>query len=96
MSKKILITGGAGFIGSHLADHLLTNGFNVRALDNLSEQVHGVTRAHPEYLHEEVEFVNGDIRDGAALKKALEGVDAGFRVGRSHSKLRVRLELRKL
>ena len=56
MSKKILITGGAGFIGSHLADELINKGYNVRALDNLSEQVHGDSRQRPEYLNPQVEL----------------------------------------
>ena len=78
MSKKILITGGAGFIGSHLADDLIAHGFNVRVLDNLSDQVHGATRARPAYLHPDVELVCGDVRDAKALKQALDGVHAVF------------------
>lgn len=75
MSKKVLITGGAGFIGSHLADELITNGYTVRALDNLSEQVHGPDASRPEYLNPEVELMVGDVRDRHAVKQALEGVD---------------------
>ena len=56
MSKKILITGGAGFIGSHLADELLNKGYTVRVLDNISEQVHGQGKDRPEYLNSEVEM----------------------------------------
>ncbi|HKQ38464.1 MAG TPA: NAD-dependent epimerase/dehydratase family protein [Verrucomicrobiae bacterium] len=78
MSKKILITGGAGFIGSHLADHLLEQGFNVRVLDNLSVQVHGADSPRPPYLHRDVELHCGDVRDTDALKKALNGIDAIF------------------
>lgn len=78
MSKKVLITGGAGFIGSHLADELINKGYSVRALDNLSEQVHGEKRERPEYLNPEVELQIGDVRDKAAVTKALEGVDAVF------------------
>jgi dTDP-L-rhamnose 4-epimerase len=78
MKKKVLITGGAGFIGSHLADELIANGYEVRALDSLSEQVHGPHATRPEYLHPEVELLVGDVRDKLAVKRALEGVDAVF------------------
>lgn len=78
MSKKILITGGAGFIGSHLADELINKGYSVRALDNLSEQVHGDRRERPEYLNPQVELQIGDVRDKDAVLRALEGVDAVF------------------
>jgi len=74
----ILITGGAGFVGSHLADELLALGYRVRALDNLSEQVHGDSASRPEYLHEDVELVRGDVRDPAAVRRALQGVDAVY------------------
>jgi dTDP-L-rhamnose 4-epimerase len=73
----ILITGGAGFIGSHLADELLRHGHQVRALDVLSPQVHGsVTR--PVYLHSDVELITGDVRDRDAVRRALDGVDAVY------------------
>src|SRR3954470_8976803 len=75
MPKTILITGGAGFIGSHLADDLLAAGYRVRALDNLTPQVHG-DRRRPEYLDGEVELVVGDVRDPGAVRGALRGVDA--------------------
>ena len=78
MAKRILITGGGGFIGSHLADELLARGYEVRALDNLTEQVHGSSRRRPEYLDSEVEFILGDVRDARAVRKALEGVDAVY------------------
>ncbi|STY29837.1 UDP-galactose-4-epimerase [Legionella wadsworthii] len=76
--KKVLITGGAGFIGSHLADELLSNGYEVRALDNLSEQVHGKNAHRPEYLNPNVELILGDIRDKHIVKKALHDIDAVF------------------
>jgi dTDP-L-rhamnose 4-epimerase len=76
MGRRILITGGAGFIGSHLADHLLERGDEVRAFDVLSPQVHGPDASRPEYLDREVELVVGDCRDPHAMREALRGVDA--------------------
>jgi dTDP-L-rhamnose 4-epimerase len=78
MNRHILITGGAGFIGSHLADALLERGDRVRVLDNLAPQVHGPGSRRPDHLHPDVELVRGDIRDSAALQRALRGVDAVF------------------
>ncbi|MFW5666667.1 MAG: NAD-dependent epimerase/dehydratase family protein, partial [Coleofasciculus sp.] len=78
MSKHILITGGAGFIGSHLADELLARGYRVRALDNLSPQVHGFNCSRPSYLHPEVELFVGDVRNPEAVRKALTGIDAVY------------------
>lgn len=78
MSKQILITGGAGFVGSHLADELLKHGYRVRALDNLAPQVHGEDGARPDYLHPEVELLRGDVRDPEAVRRALENVDGVF------------------
>ena len=78
MSGKVLITGGAGFIGSHLADELIEKGYQVRALDNLAEQVHGAEAARPSYLHPDVELLRGDVRDPEAVRPALDGVDAVF------------------
>jgi dTDP-L-rhamnose 4-epimerase len=72
---RVLITGGAGFIGSHVADLLLTKGYTVRLLDNLSPQVHPDS-ARPSYLSAEAELVEGDVRDSAAVERALVGVDA--------------------
>ncbi len=66
-SKKILITGGAGFVGSHLADELLENGYEVRALDNLAPQVHGENAKRPDYLADDVELIVGDVRDRKAV-----------------------------
>jgi len=78
MGKHVLITGGAGFIGSHLADQLLAEGHFVRALDNLSPQVHGPDATRPPYLAPEVELMVGDVRDPHAVRRALLGIDVVF------------------
>jgi dTDP-L-rhamnose 4-epimerase len=77
VSEIVLVTGGAGFIGSHLADELLAAGYGVRALDNLVEQVHGKAE-RPEYLNRDVELIAGDVRDPEVVRKALDGVGAVF------------------
>src|SRR5689334_14338423 len=76
MSKRILITGGAGFIGSHLSDLLLASGFSVRVLDSLTPQVHGSDCHRPHYLDAETELMIGDVRDRQAVERALGNVDA--------------------
>jgi dTDP-L-rhamnose 4-epimerase len=78
MSQQILITGGAGFIGSHLANELLKRGDRVRVLDSLCAQVHGPERKRPTYLSSDVDLQIGDVRDPAAVRKALRDVDAVF------------------
>jgi dTDP-L-rhamnose 4-epimerase len=89
LGKLVLVTGGAGFVGSHLADHLLKRGYRVRALDDLTPQVHGEAARRPDYLSEGVELLIGDVRDPAAVQRALAGVDAvvhlAARVGVSQS-----------
>ena len=75
MPKTVLITGGAGFIGSHLADRLIRAGHHVRVLDNLSSQVHGPRRERPKYLDPDVELQVGDVRDPDAVERALRGAD---------------------
>jgi len=77
-SKKVLVTGGAGFIGSHLVDALIEKGYQVRAFDNLEPQVHGTRQEVPEYLNAEAELIIGDVRDRAALAKALDGIEIVF------------------
>jgi dTDP-L-rhamnose 4-epimerase len=78
MKKRILITGGAGFIGSHLTDELLAHGYLVRVLDSLIPQVHGESSARPDYLSSEAELISGDVRDPTAVERALQGIDAVF------------------
>lgn len=75
---RALITGGAGFIGSHVADGLLEQGWKVRVLDWLDPQVHEHSGQPPEYLNREVEFSVGDVGDAETLDQALRDVDAVF------------------
>lgn len=76
MSKRVLITGGAGFVGSHVADALLRQGHHVRVFDNLTHQVHPDGR--PDYLSKEAELVRGDMRNLDEVKRTLAGVDVVF------------------
>lgn len=76
MTHRVLITGGAGFIGSHLADELLALGHRVRVLDSLEEQVHGEQGRRPDYLSPDVELMVGDVRDPDAVAASLKGVDS--------------------
>lgn len=81
MGEKILVTGGAGFIGSYLVEALLDLGCEVRVFDNLDPQVHGGLRdagMWPAYLPAECEKILGDVRDHDALLDAVRGVDAIF------------------
>ena len=73
---NILVTGGAGFIGSHTVDALLEKGHQVRILDNLSKPVH--LKGRPSYLSKEAEFIEGDVRDKATMLKCLQGIEAVF------------------
>ena len=74
---QILVTGGAGFVGSHLVDALVTAGHQVRILDNLDPQVHPESRP-PDYLNASAEFVCGDVRDRDVLRKTLDGMEVVF------------------
>lgn len=79
--NKILVTGGAGFVGSFLVDKLIQNGYSVRILDSLEEQVHQNTI--PSYLNPEAEFIKGDVREYQTIQKALDGIDAIFHLAAS-------------
>ena len=73
---RVLVTGGAGFIGSHLVDRLVDEGYDVRVIDNLySGKLENIER---HIKSGKVDFVEGDIRDSALVKKSLVGVDAVF------------------
>src|SRR4051812_22807968 len=78
VADRILITGGAGFIGSHLARELLEAGHPVRVLDRLDPQVHGASGEPPAHPPREAEFVHGDVRDRDAVRRALQGVRAVY------------------
>jgi dTDP-L-rhamnose 4-epimerase len=72
VKSKVLVTGGAGFIGSHTVDLLLEKGYDVRILDNLQPRVH--PRGKPDYLPREAEFIQGDVASKDDLDKSLRGV----------------------
>ena len=75
-AKRVLITGGAGFVGSHTADALLAAGHQVRILDNLTSQVH--PNGQFSYIPKDVEFMRGDMRNQSQVEKAIEGMDVIF------------------
>jgi dTDP-L-rhamnose 4-epimerase len=72
----VLVTGGAGFIGSHLVDGLLAAGHQVRVVDALAPQVHGADGGRPDYLDPEVELIVGDLLDSELIERSMEGVEA--------------------
>ena len=76
MGESVLVTGGAGFIGSHLVDGLLARGDRVRVLDNLLAQAHPT--GTPRHVSPDAEFVLGDIRDRGAMDAALDGVEVVY------------------
>lgn len=79
MPQKVLITGGAGFIGSRLANHLITDGHKVRVLDSLSPQIHGDLPESSSLflsLHPDVEFIRGSVTNSDDLIVALDGINS--------------------
>ena len=78
MGEKVLVTGGAGFIGSHIVDQLLAAGHSVRVLDNLDSQVHGPNAESSPNLSPAAEFMLGDVLDRDMLKRALKDIDAVY------------------
>jgi dTDP-L-rhamnose 4-epimerase len=74
-SMRVLVTGGAGFIGSHTVDLLLDRGYQVRILDSIAVPVHR-DGTLPDYVDSRAEFVKGDVRDRQAWLTALDGMDA--------------------
>jgi dTDP-L-rhamnose 4-epimerase len=73
---NILVTGGAGFIGSHLVDSLVKEGHRVRILDSLADEVHA--GRVPEHLNPDAEFIHGDVCDVELVAKAMDGVEAVY------------------
>ncbi|HSX40274.1 MAG TPA: SDR family NAD(P)-dependent oxidoreductase [Candidatus Saccharimonadales bacterium] len=90
--KKILVTGGAGFIGSFLVDELIKKNYRVRIFDNLEKQVHHGKK--PSYLNKKAEFIKGDVRDCKSFEKALKNTDVVFhlasRVGVAQSNYEIK------
>src|SRR3954470_22263329 len=73
---SVLVTGGAGFIGSHLVDALVEQGHRVRVLDSLVDQVHDGKK--PEHLNANAEFIQGDVCDAEAVARSLDGIDVVY------------------
>src|SRR6476646_8016889 len=76
MSRRALVTGGAGLIGSHVADLLQREGWRVRVLDNLEPQTH--RHGKPAWINRDVEFIEGDVTDRETIAAALRDVDVVF------------------
>ena len=76
MAKRVLVTGGAGLIGSHLVDLLVNEGWQVRALDNLEPQTH--RRRKPAWINKKAEFIHGDLLDRDTIIAALDKIDVVF------------------
>ena len=76
--RRVLVTGGAGFVGSHLVDALLQRGDRVRILDNLDPQVHGPDRRRPAWVSADAEFIQGDIRSAGDVRRSLRDIDVVY------------------
>jgi dTDP-L-rhamnose 4-epimerase len=76
MEKRALVTGGAGLIGSHVADLLVRKGWTVRVLDNLEPNTH--RRGKPTWINPAAEFMQGDMRDRNTIAAALDNIDIVF------------------
>jgi dTDP-L-rhamnose 4-epimerase len=76
VGRRALVTGGAGLIGSHVADLLVREGWSVRVLDNLEPNTH--RRGRPPWINGRAEFCEGDVRERATVRAALDGVDVVF------------------
>src|SRR5437879_3947299 len=74
--QRALVTGGAGLIGSHIADLLVSSGWQVRVLDNIEPNTH--RRGRPAWINERAEFIQGDMRDREMMTAALENIDVVF------------------
>lgn len=98
----VLVTGGAGFIGSHLVDRLVADGHCVRVLDSLEPQVHGGANEPPPYVNARAEFIRGDVRRAEDVRQALTGIDVVFHeaaavgVGQSMHEIRKYVETNSL
>ena len=79
---KVLVTGGAGFIGSHLVDALVELEHEVVAFDNLDPAAHPQPPKWPVYVNPTCQYILGDVRDKEALRSAMDGVEVVFHHGR--------------
>jgi dTDP-L-rhamnose 4-epimerase len=73
--KTVLITGGAGFIGTHLCESLFRKGYKITVFDKLSPQIHGENASVPVYIKDKVNFVKGDVTDREAFKQVIQHTD---------------------